>query len=267
MYRELAEHYRKEIFQCTRCQQRLMNPYLHSNPKHDPPEGGQYPMNRCRFQLDYIESKRDVRILVVGEAPGLDGCGYGGIAFTGEYNAVCQLGLPNYHGTEANWQREQSANLIYGALAAYSKDAGCTIAQAATGIYLTNAVMCVPLGKNGRSIAPPAKATRQQCRPNLVRQVEILRPQVVLTLGANALGAVAEAFDLKVPGKLTELVREQRQGNCKMSGPGFQLLAEVHPSPRNRVLGDLYTQLPQRLVQIFSHCLGQGQGINGAEAK
>lgn len=256
MYRELAEHYRKEIFQCTRCQQKLMNPYLHCNPKHDPPDWARYPMNRRRFQLDYIESKEDVRLLVVGEAPGLDGCGYGGIAFTGEYNAVSQLGLPNYHGTEADWQREQSANLIYGALATYSEEAGCTIARAAAGIYLTNAVLCVPLGKNGRSIAPPAKTTRRQCRPNLVRQVEILRPQAVLTLGANALSAVAEAFGLKVSGKLTQLVGEQRRGKWTIDGPGFELLAEVHPSPRNRVLGELYTQLPQRLVEIFAQYLG-----------
>ena len=257
MYRELADHYRKEIFQCTRCQQRLMNPYLHSNPKHDPPDSPQYPENRRRYQLDYIASKRDVKLLVVGEAPGLDGCGYDGIAFTGEFNAVCHLGLTNYHGTVDSWQKEQSANLIYGAVEAYCHNAGCTISQAASKFYLTNAVMCVPLGKNGRSIASPAKATRLQCRENLVRQVSILQPQAVLTLGANALGAVAVAFGLEIQGKLTDLVREQRQGNQYIAGPGFELLAEIHPSPRNRVLGDLYTALPGRLVNIFTRYLGR----------
>lgn len=257
MYRELAEYYCQEIFHCTRCQQRLMNPYLHSNPKHDPPDGLQYPNNRRQFQLDYIASKEDVAIMVVGEAPGLDGCGYGGIAFTGEYNAVCQLGLANYHGSQDKWQKEQSANVIYGALETFCRSAGCSIPQAAARIYLTNAVMCVPLAKTGRAIAPPAKATRQQCSHNLIRQVSILRPQAILTLGVNALNAVAEAFSLTVQGKLTDIVQEQRQGGGITSTPEFELVAEIHPSPRNRVLGELYSDLPERLAGTFAHYLSR----------
>lgn len=232
-----------------------MNPYLHPNPKHDPPDSPNYCLNRRRFQLDYIASKMDVRIMVVGEAPGLDGCGYGGIAFTGEYNAVSQLGLTNYHRTETDLQKEQSANLIYGALETYSLNAHCTIPHAARQVYLTNAVMCVPLAENGRSLAPPTQATRQQCRANLVHQVDILQPQLILTLGANALGSVTKAFGLEIPGKLTDVVLGQRHSKDRIKGPGFELLAEIHPSPRNRVLGDIYTALPQRLAEIFARYL------------
>lgn len=250
-YPELAELYKERIFTCHRCQQKLMNPYIHANPKHDPPASPGYPLHRQSFQLEYIASKRDVKIVFVGEAPGLDGCGFGGIAFTGEYNAVCQLGLNNYHGTQANWQKEQSANLIYGALGHYCQDKGCTIARAATHIYLTNSVMCVPLGENGRSITAPAKATKEQCRDNLIRQIEILRPQLVIALGTNALSSVAEAFGLTIKGKLTEIVNKQE----RYSGPGFELVPEIHPSPRNRVLGELYTNLPARLTSIFADYL------------
>ena len=49
-----------EIFTCSRCKQRLMNPYLHRNPKHDPPNQS-LAANRRRFQLDYIASKAQYR--------------------------------------------------------------------------------------------------------------------------------------------------------------------------------------------------------------
>jgi uracil-DNA glycosylase len=251
MYNELAQFYKERVFACSLCRQRLMNPYLHRNPKHDPPDKAGYPENRRKYQLDYIASKNDVRIVIIGEAPGLDGCGFGGIAFTGEYNAIYDLGLPDYHQTGSDLQKEQSANLIYGALKTYCQRAGVTVAEAARHIYLTNAIMCVPLNKNGRSIAAPSSATRKQCGDNLVRQLEILKPPVIVTLGANALKAVAEAFALKVEGKLTEIVR-RGHGNRLQVKPGCELIPEIHPSPRNRVLGELYTTLPQRLNTIFS---------------
>lgn len=252
MYTELAEFYRRRIFSCTRCTQNLMNPYLHSNPKHDPP-GSQLACNRRKYQLDYIASKEDIRIVIVGEAPGLDGCGYGGIAFTGEYNAVKDLGLPNYHETQGNLQKEQSANLVYGAMASYAKQVGCPVAQVAKQIYLTNAAMCVPLAKNGKSIAAPQKSTKVQCLRNLVEQLEIIRPQLVITLGANALGTVTQAYNQKIQGKLTDIVLKQRRGEKTFAlKPGLDLAAELHPSPRNRVLGELYAHLPARLVNIFA---------------
>lgn len=256
MYQELSDLYQNRVFDCTRCRQRLMNPYLHCNPKHDPPNRPEMPGNRRKFQLDYIASKRDIQIVIVGEAPGLDGCGFAGIAFTGEANAVNDLGLPNYHETKAEFQKEQSANLIYGALTAFCTASGISLTAAASKVYLTNAIMCVPLGPSGKAIAAPSIETRRQCRENLVRQVEIIRPRLLVTLGANALGAVTEAFGLEVDGKLTQVVKEQRRSNQGMATRhGFTLLPEIHPSPRNRVLGALYTELPDRLVTIFSSCL------------
>ena len=65
MYTQLAEFYQNQIFSCTRCGQKLMNPYLHANPKHDP-QGQSLAANRRKFQLDYIASKKDVRIMIIG---------------------------------------------------------------------------------------------------------------------------------------------------------------------------------------------------------
>lgn len=255
MYTELTEFYQREIFACARCGQKLMNPYLHANPKHDPRDQS-FAANRRKFQLDYIASKQDVRIVVIGEAPGLDGCGYGGIAFTGEYNAVKDLGLTNYHGTQAGWQKEQSANLLYGALKTCCQQGGIPLAAAAGRTYFTNATMCVPLGENGRSITAPAAATKLQCQANLRRQIEILQPRLLLTLGANALKAVADTFALTFKDKLTDLVQNQRRSRKPLLvKDGLFLIPEIHPSPRNRVLGQIYSDLPASLAAIFSSFL------------
>jgi uracil-DNA glycosylase len=261
MYTKLAKFYQKEIFTCTRCRQKLINPYIHANPKHDPPDQS-LAANRRKFQLDYIASKKDVRIVVIGEAPGLDGCGYGGIAFTGEYNAVKDLGLTNYHGTQSGWQKEQSANLLYGALGTYCQRAGVELTAAAGRMYFTNAIMCVPLGENGRSITAPAAATRLKCQANLRRQIEILQPRLLLTLGANALKAVADTFGLQFADKLTILVQNQRRSRQPLSiKDGLFLIPEIHPSPRNRVLGQIYTDLPASLTEIFFSYLRGDTGI------
>lgn len=249
MYTELAEFYRGEIFPCQRCRQPLMNPYRQPNLKHDPP-GRSLADNRRRFLLDYIGAKKDVGLVVIGEAPGLDGCGYGGIPFTGEENAVNDLGLANYHGSAGRLQREQSANMLYGALRASCQKTGTHPAAAARRLYFTNAVLCVPLAANGRSLTSPNPATLKQCRENLVRQIEILKPRLLLTLGANALKAVAAAYGLEVQGKLTELAGRE-PGPLALAN-GLSLIPEIHPSPRNRALGQLYLQLPARLEKVFA---------------
>lgn len=251
MYEELAKLYEHEIFTCSRCKQRLMNPYLHRNPKHDPPDQS-LAANRRKFQLDYIASKTDVQIAVVGEAPGLDGCGYGGIAFTGEYNAVLDLGLPNYHGTTTGWQQEQSANVLYGALKAFCQETGVALTTAASRLYFTNGIMCVPLGVNGRSITSPAGDTLLQCRSNFRRQIQILKPRLILTLGANALKVAADTFNLSIGDKLTSTVEKIRSSKQPLEvQEGLWLIPEIHPSPRNRVLGELYTSLPDSLTDVF----------------
>lgn len=262
MYEELAKLYQDEIFTCSRCKQRLMNPYLHRNPKHDPPNQS-LAANRRRFQLDYIASKAQVQIAVVGEAPGLDGCGYGGIAFTGEYNAVLDLGLPNYHGTTTGWQQEQSAKVLYGALKTYCQDTGVALTTAASRLYFTNGIMCVPLGANGRSITSPATDTLLQCRRIFRRQIEILKPRLILTLGAKALKVAAETFNLSIGDKLTSTVEKIRSSKQPLEvQEGLWLIPEIHPSPRNRVLGELYTSLPHSLTDIFKEFLPANTGKN-----
>ena len=47
-----------------------------------------------------------------GEVPGLD-CGYCGILFTSEYNAIVKLNYPNFHQSQGQYQQENTACIIF----------------------------------------------------------------------------------------------------------------------------------------------------------
>ena len=60
-------------------------------------------------------------------------------------------------------------------------------------VFFTNAVLCL---KEGGLQGPVRAAWFQNCAPFLRRQVEIIAPRVVATLGKHALQAVRQAFQL-----------------------------------------------------------------------
>lgn len=60
-------------------------------------------------------------------------------------------------------------------------------------VFFTNAVLCL---KEGGLQGPVRAAWFQNCAPFLRRQVEIIAPRVVATLGEHALQAVRQAFGL-----------------------------------------------------------------------
>jgi uracil-DNA glycosylase family 4 len=62
-----------------------------------------------------------------------------------------------------------------------------------TQVFFTNAVLCL---KEGGLQGPVRAAWFQNCAPFLRRQVEIVAPRVVVTLGEHALQAVRQTFGL-----------------------------------------------------------------------
>lgn len=60
-------------------------------------------------------------------------------------------------------------------------------------VFFTNAVLCL---KEGGLQGPVRAAWFRNCAPFLRRQVEIIAPRVVATLGEHALQAVRQAFQL-----------------------------------------------------------------------
>jgi uracil-DNA glycosylase family 4 len=139
------------------------------------------------------------RVLFVGEAPGRYGAGRSGVPF---------------HGDESG-RRFESLLAV----------AGLTRED----VFVTNAVLCNPLDASGRNRRPKASEVAQ-CGGFLRRQIEVVDPEVVVTLGVVALDALGriEAHGLTLRdgcGEATEWL-------------GRRLIALYHPGRRALVHRD-----------------------------
>ncbi|MCI0585848.1 MAG: uracil-DNA glycosylase [Planctomycetes bacterium] len=131
------------------------------------------------------------RVAFVGEAPGRLGCGRTGIPFSGDRSAENLDRLL----ARAGLAREE--------------------------VFVTNAVHCVPLAADGRNRRPTGSEVAR-CREHLLAELALVGPEVVVTMGAVAFGAVAGT----PAGPLgPEVGRPRRVGE-------FSLFPVYHPSPR-----------------------------------
>lgn len=133
------------------------------------------------------------RVFFIGEAPGKDGAGLTGLPFYGDASGVnFDLLL-------------QSIGLTY------------------DDVFVTNSVLCNPLGPDGLNDAPN-RSERENCSGHLRRTIEVVDPEVIVTVGATALESLSmispHQFQLgKVVGRAVEW-------------NGYQLIPVYHPSPR-----------------------------------
>lgn len=129
-------------------------------------------------------------IMLVGEAPGRRGAGRTGIPFEGD---------------EAGRRLDE-----------FLAEAGLGRHQ----VYITNAVLCFPIGTHGNNRSPfPAEIRR--CSPNLAAQVDRVRPPVIVTLGGVAL----KATDLIMPHGL----QLKRAAGVPAQWSGTWLVPMFHP--------------------------------------
>lgn len=232
-----------------------MNPYSEKNKKVPDRESDFY-LNRREFILEYMEDKDDIKIMIIGEAPGLDGCGYSGIGFTAEYNAINHLQLDNYHNTTGNFQKEDSADYIYKVLERIASCRSTTVKKISKKIYFTNCCLCVPLSDSiGTSITEPDDFMKQNCRLYLKKQIELINPVVIICLGNNALKAINGIYNfMRKDVKITDCIRN----NVLFNINAIELIPELHPSPRNkngRFTKDLYPGIADRLYTYICRYL------------
>lgn len=90
-------------------------------------------------------------------------------------------------------------------------------------IFVTNAVLCNPLDDQGNN-APPSRQEVYNCAANLKRQIDLIQPKLVMTLGAVALEAtrIIESHELV----LRKAVRTSNEWY------GRKLLPLYHPGAR-----------------------------------
>jgi len=102
-----------------------------------------------------------------------------------------------------------------------------------TEIFITNAVLCNPRDAQGRN-APPATSEIRTCSGFLAATLALLRPPLVVTLGAVALRALAliEHHDLALAANVGDVVRWNDRW----------LVPLYHPGPRAQIRRSFHQQ-------------------------
>lgn len=146
-----------------------------------------------RAVLSERNGRRDARVLVVGEAPGRQGGDRTRVPFSGDQSG-------------RNFQRYLDS-----------------IGLPRTSLFITNSVLCNPRTESGANRRPTTREIAN-CSPFLRRQIELLDPAVVVTLGAVALAALrAVAYH---PLTLKEDAGRVREWDGRLVVPLY------HPSPQ-----------------------------------
>ena len=156
----------------------------------------------------------NARILVVGLAPGAHGSNRTGRNFTGDasggflYPALYRAGLANQP-------------------TAVSRDDGLMLND----VYLAASARCVP---------PDNKPTLEElsnCQPYLERDLQILKPKVIVCLGRIAFERVLRIYSVRNP------AWKFGHGVLYRLDDGTWILCSYHPSQQNTLTGRLTVQM------------------------
>lgn len=74
-------------------------------------------------------------------------------------------------------------------------------------IYVTNAIMCARSGVNYRSNNIDLKKSTLNCSEFLYRQIDIVKPRVILTLGYYPLLSLSKIFNFNIYNTLSECIK------------------------------------------------------------
>ena len=73
-------------------------------------------------------------------------------------------------------------------------------------IFITNAIMCARKGSNYRGNNIDLKKSTNNCRKYLVKQIEIVNPKVILTLGYYPILSLSKSYNFKIEKNLKETI-------------------------------------------------------------
>ena len=147
-----------------------VNPYAVYEPRLDRPDGAD---RRAANLVEYLSLRPHPRLMLVGEAPGYQGCRFSGIAFTSERS----LPLEHRSSLRPEGWIEPSATIIHGALAAAGLEATTV---------LWNACPTHPAGATALSNRTPNKAELAAGLAWLDRLIILLAPERVVAIGRSA---------------------------------------------------------------------------------
>jgi uracil-DNA glycosylase family 4 len=150
-------------------------------------------MAGCNRVLSDANGAPDARIMFIGEAPGRLGA---------------ERTVVPFHGDVSGDNFERLLTL-----------AGLRRAE----VFVTNSILCNPTDGKGNN-APPSKNAIRNCSSLLRKQIEVVNPDFVVTLGAAALSAVSLVSSHSLT--LAEHVRTVQDWN------GRKLIPLYHPGAR-----------------------------------
>ncbi len=166
------------------------------------------------------------RVLVVGLAPGAHGSNRTGRQFTGDasggflYPALHKAGFANQPQSES-----RSDGLIL-------KD-----------MYITASTRCAPPGNK------PSPDELNNCQPYLEREIQILKPKVIVCLGRVAFERILKVFSIRdssmkfAHGALYQLNTESPMTDRRLLFTTDWLLCSYHPSQQNTLTGKLTVKM------------------------
>lgn len=269
MLLEIEELYQKKIFNCTQCRiskntTNFINLYCESNPRHQSKTPEFDATRRQKFFLDYISSRSNIKLMIIGEAPGLDGCGFSGIAFTSEHNAVNHLELSDYHGTHTHFQREDSADLLYDVFFEVAEELKIEFKEFCRKIYLTNTSLCIPLNKKGTGIREPSTLMKNRCNLFLKKQIEVIQPEYILALGAKSFKMIQKIMNVpalnNIRAKDIPNLCNCIERDLSYSAGSTLIIPELHPSKKTKInksskklYPELKIRLKCKLLNIFTN--------------
>lgn len=93
-------------------------------------------------------------------------------------------------------------------------------------IYITNAIMCARSGNHYRGDNIMLKESTIRCAPFLKRQIEIVKPKVILTLGYYPLLALSYIFGFEIESNLTKTIEKNPEIKLK----NYRIIPLYHPT-------------------------------------
>lgn len=112
--------------------------------------------------------------------------------------------------TKENWFKliEEEKSLTKKQLTKYLIESSNGKITSIEDIYITNAIMCARHGNNYRGNNINLKCSTLNCKEFLKRQIEIVKPKIILTLGYYSLYSLSNIYDFKIEENLTKTIEK-----------------------------------------------------------
>lgn len=129
--------------------------------------------------------------------------------------------------TKENWLKliEDEKSLTKKQLTKYLIESSNGKISSIDNIYITNSIMCGRKGNNYRGNNIKLKCSTFNCKEFLHRQIEIVKPKVILTLGYYPLYSLSNIYNFKIEENLTKTIEKSPIIEIE----GFIIVPLYHP--------------------------------------